>query len=115
MSDTRDHMGIKRRSSDEIDDSRKKTRMGGASLDNGAGDSDYNPYLAHMYDGDADGDANGAGPGSAFAGLKRRHTTAKQAELIEDRDANPFTDRPHTTQYFRILESRRDLPVHTQR
>lgn len=108
MSDTRDHMGTKRRSSDEIDDSRKKTKMGGASLDGGA---DYNPYLDHMYDGDA----NGAGPGSAFAGIKRRDTTAKQAELIENRDANPFTERPHTQQYFRILESRRDLPVHKQR
>lgn len=104
-------MGTKRRSSDDIDDTRKKTRMGGATIDGGAGGSDYNPYLDHMYDGDA----NGAGPGSPFADLKRRNTTAKQAELIEDRDANPFTDRPHTQQYFRILESRRDLPVHKQR
>ena len=100
-------MGTKRRSSDEIDDSRKKTKMGGASLDGG----DYNPYLDYTYDGDA----NGAGPGSAFAGINRRATTAKQAELIENRDANPFTERPHTQQYFRILEARRDLPVHKQR
>lgn len=115
MGDTRDH-GTKRRSDDDIDDSRKKAKMGGVPLDGGGAGPQRNPYLAHMYEGDADGDANGSGPpGSAFAGVKRRNTTAKQAEKIEDGDTNPFTGRPHSAQYFRILESRRDLPVHKQR
>lgn len=113
MGDTRDY-GTKRRSDDGIDDSRKKAKMGGVSLDGGGAAAERNPYLAHMYEEDADGDANGT-PGSAFAGVKRRNTTAKQAEGIEDSDSNPFTSRPHSTQYFRILESRRDLPVHKQR
>ena len=111
MGDTQDH-GTKRRSSDDIDDSRKKAKMGGVRLDSGNGDSGYNPYLAHMRDEDAAGGADGTG---AFAGVTRRQTTAKQAERIEDSDTNPFTERPHSTQYFRILESRRDLPVHKQR
>lgn len=117
MGDTRDHSGTKRRSSDDIEDSRKKTKMGGVRLgggDDGAAE-EYNPYLAHMYDGDADGADGTVSAGSAFAGMRRRHTTAKQAETVEDSDANPFTQRPHTTQYFRILEARRDLPVHKQR
>lgn len=115
MGDTRDY-GTKRRSNDDIDDSRKKAKMGGVSLDGDGAGAERNPYLAHMYDEDADGDTNGTGaPGSAFAGVKRRDTTAKQAEKIEDSDSNPFTSRPHSTQYFRILESRRDLPVHKQR
>lgn len=111
MGDTRDY-GTKRRSSDDIDDSRKKTKMGGVSLDGDGAAADRNPYLAHMYEEDADG--VGA-PGSPFAGVKRRDTTAKQAEKIEDRDSNPFTGRPHSARYFGILESRRDLPVHKQR
>ena len=56
-----------------------------------AGGADgYNPYLAHM-----EQDGNGVqgdepGPNSPFAGMKRRQTTAKQAEKVEDLDENPF-------------------------
>lgn len=115
MGDTRDHTGTKRRSSDDIEDSRKKTKMGGVPLGGDGGGEKLNPYLAHMYDGDADGADGTVSASSAFAGMKTRNTTAKQAETIEDSDSNPFTERPHTTQYFRILESRRDLPVQKQR
>ena len=108
MGDTHDHTGSKRRH-DDIEDSRKKAKMGGAQIGGeGAGAVEKpNPYLAHMRDGEADG--------TAFEGLSRRNTTAKQAEQIEDRDTNPFTERPHSTKYFNILQSRRDLPVCKQR
>ncbi|CAI4218148.1 unnamed protein product [Parascedosporium putredinis] len=108
-----DSKGTKRRSSEDSDDSRKKAKMGGVSL-NAEGAQKYNPYLAHTYD---DTDANGdeVFANSPFAGFTRRSTTAKQAEKVEDLDENPFTGRPHTSQYFSILQSRRDLPVHKQR
>jgi pre-mRNA-splicing factor ATP-dependent RNA helicase DHX15/PRP43 len=97
----------KRSSADEADASRKKMKK----------DEKYNPYLAHMYDDDAD-DANGNGepsPNSPFAGVKRRATTAEQHTKIEDLDSNPFTGQAHSQKYFQILEKRRDLPVHKQR
>lgn len=103
--------GGKRTSADTEDSSRKRARR------DDKGD-DYNPYLAHMY---ADGqDSNGAAgdglpPGSALAHMKRRETTAKQAAKAEDGDTNPFTNKPHSQKYFRILDGRRDLPVHKQR
>ena len=87
--------------------------MGGVSLKTGG--EKYNPYLAHMA---ADGASNGDGDvpaNSPFAGFKRRATTSQQAEKVEDMDVNPFTNKPHTTQYFNILQTRRDLPVHKQR
>ncbi|SPO03852.1 probable ATP-binding protein PRP16 [Cephalotrichum gorgonifer] len=104
--------GTKRPNSGDSEDSRKKAKMGGARLedraDSGAG---YNPYLAHMNDGNANGD----GSSDPFAGFEKRNTTAAQAEKVEDRDTNPFTGRPHSAKYFGILEGRRDLPVHKQR
>jgi pre-mRNA-splicing factor ATP-dependent RNA helicase DHX15/PRP43 len=114
MVDSRDHMGIKRRSSEETqDDSRKKAKMGGAPLNQDGAGAKHNPYLAHMYEDEA----NGVVPeeDSPFAGFVRRKTTAQQAELVEDLDLNPFTGRPHSTRYFGILEGRRDLPVQKQR
>lgn len=97
--------GGKRTSADSIDDDpRKKAKMtddAGAKL---------NPYLAHMYPDDAA--TTGYGP---FAGMRRRQTTAEQAAKAEDSDSNPLTGKPHTQQYFRILETRRNLPVHKQR
>src|SRR3569833_999182 len=69
----------------------------------------YNPYLAHTY---AASDHPSA---SFFEGLARHNTTVEQAERIEDGDYNPFNGNPHTKQYFNILKTRRDLPVHKQR
>ena len=71
----------------------------------------YNPYLAHL-GGEGEGDAYA---GSLFEGFVRHQTTAVQAAVVEDNDVNAFTDRPHSQQYFRILEGRRNLPVHKQR
>ncbi|KAI1084541.1 P-loop containing nucleoside triphosphate hydrolase protein [Whalleya microplaca] len=91
----------------------------------------YNKYLAHWGDdaGDVDNDwgdisnwgdntkKNGASArrSSPLENFTRRQTTAKQAFNAEDGDNNPFTGEPHSQQYFNILKSRRNLPVHKQR
>ncbi|KAK8038775.1 pre-mRNA-splicing factor ATP-dependent RNA helicase prp43 [Apiospora rasikravindrae] len=78
-----------------------------------------NPYLAHMQQDNTM--ENGSRysdrlpKGSPFADFERRATTAKQAAKAEEGDNNPFTGEPHSPQYFNILKSRRDLPVHKQR
>lgn len=78
---------------------------------------EHNPYLAHWNDGNGEsGVINGKLPaGSALRRFKRRETTAKQAYEAEDGDNNPFTGEPHSSQYFSILKTRRNLPVHKQR
>ena len=75
----------------------------------------YNPYLAHTYENGSNGWESAQESDSTFSGMKRHATTAKGAEVLEDRDLNPWTGQPHSQQYFRILKTRRDLPVHTQR
>lgn len=62
-----------------------------------------NPYLAHH--------APTSGQGSSFYGLIPGQTTAKAAEVLEDGETNPFTNRPFSTKYTKILEKRRALPV----
>ncbi|GAD97116.1 pre-mRNA-splicing factor ATP-dependent RNA helicase PRP43 [Paecilomyces variotii No. 5] len=76
-----------------------------------------NPYLAHMYadesNGNAqDGAADSKGP---FAKFKRHQTTAEMAQKAEDGETNPFNGKPFSNKYFSILKTRRDLPVHAQR
>lgn len=100
-----DSKGEKRSSADADDSSRKKAKK----------DEKYNPYLAHMYDNDNQSNGAEPSPDSPLAGMKRQHTTAKQAEKAEDSESNPFTGRPHSQKYFQILQGRRDLPVHKQR
>ncbi|OAA63074.1 pre-mRNA splicing factor ATP-dependent RNA helicase PRP43 [Cordyceps fumosorosea ARSEF 2679] len=104
-----DTTGDKRSSADSDGASRKKMRR----------EDKQNPYLAHMYEnGDGEDHENGADEmpaHSPLAGMKRRATTAKQAEKAEDSDSNPFTGRAHSQKYFQILQGRRDLPVHKQR
>ncbi|KAK8086573.1 pre-mRNA-splicing factor ATP-dependent RNA helicase prp43 [Apiospora phragmitis] len=79
-----------------------------------------NPYLAHMKQENNTMENvsryNDRLPkGSPFADFERRATTAEQAAKAEEDDNNPFTGEPHSPQYFNILKSRRDLPVHKQR
>ena len=77
-----------------------------------------NPYLAHWNGNgnNSNGAINGKLPvGSALRHFQRRETTAKQAHDAEDGDNNPFTGEPHSQQYFAILKTRRNLPVHKQR
>jgi pre-mRNA-splicing factor ATP-dependent RNA helicase DHX15/PRP43 len=86
-------------------------------------DPAQNPYLAHMYENQDESDYNGYsrsnGNGTkARTGLsdfKRHATTALQAHKAEDGPDNPFNNAPLSKQYFNILKTRRDLPVHKQR
>lgn len=74
-----------------------------------------NPYLAHMYEnGDGNGYSNGS-RSSPFDKLKRHATTSQNAHDAEDGPNNPFNGQPLSQQYFNILKTRRDLPVHKQR
>ncbi|KAK6599038.1 pre-mRNA splicing factor ATP-dependent RNA helicase prp43 [Botrytis cinerea] len=79
-------------------------------------DPKTNPYLAHMYEEESNGWGNGSNDaGSGLSNFKRHHTTAAQAHEAEDGPANPFNEKPLSKQYFNILKTRRDLPVHKQR
>ncbi|KAF8246893.1 P-loop containing nucleoside triphosphate hydrolase protein [Wilcoxina mikolae CBS 423.85] len=85
-------------------------------------DPSTNPYLAHMYDG-SEQNANGIALGkrgsndgeTVLHSFQRHNTTADQAMMAEDGPNNPFNFKPLSNQYFRILETRRNLPVHQQR
>lgn len=109
----------KRHSSTEDDSPVKRMKTEDEEADQKQGDNKYNPYLAHMDDGSDTKDlAYGSGghvPGSAFRSFTRRQTTAKQAAKAEAGDNNPFTGNPHSQQYFGILKTRHNLPVHKQR
>ncbi|RPA85052.1 P-loop containing nucleoside triphosphate hydrolase protein [Ascobolus immersus RN42] len=72
-----------------------------------------NPYLAHMYEG-KNNKQSGNG-GSKLSTFPRHKTTAKMAEEVENGPNNPFNGNPLSQQYMRILEKRRELPVHAQR
>lgn len=87
-------------------------------------DPKSNPYLAHMYEESEDQYSNGYPPkpamngkggGSSLNGLTRHQTTSTQAMTAEDGPNNPFNGRPLSKQYFNILKTRRNLPVHQQR
>lgn len=90
-----------------------------------------NPYLAHRYEepaedeGSYNGYTNGYGrPTSRIDGVSnasslvrfpRHKTTAAMARNAEDGPNNPFSGQPLSSQYFNILKTRRNLPVHQQR
>ncbi|KAK4226997.1 putative Pre-mRNA-splicing factor ATP-dependent RNA helicase PRP43 [Podospora fimiseda] len=73
------------------------------------GDEKYNPYLAHL------NEDNGNYSNSPLDKMHRHNTTALEASRAEDSDLNPWTGRRHSENYFKILKTRRDLPVHKQR
>jgi pre-mRNA-splicing factor ATP-dependent RNA helicase DHX15/PRP43 len=99
----------------------KRVRVGNDGSDATKSDKTWNPYLAHTYYENVQpsshgADSNGAPAGSSLlGGLQRRATTAQDAERAEDGEFNPWTGNPHSQQYFRILKTRRELPVHKQR
>ncbi|KAF2842357.1 putative pre-mRNA splicing factor RNA helicase [Patellaria atrata CBS 101060] len=81
-----------------------------------------NQYLAHLYeDSSFNGFTNGhnvSNNGQTSTSLddfKRHSTTSKQARYVEDGPLNAFTGNPLSQKYMRILETRRNLPVHAQR
>jgi len=84
-------------------------------------DPSTNPYLAHMYDGTAQGSNSTTlgkrrdGGDSILNTFVRHQTTAEQARKAEDGPNSAFTGKPLSNQYFKILETRRELPVHAQR
>lgn len=92
-------------------------------------DAKYNPYLAHMEDqkDDIQGYGNGYGygktinrmngssTGTTIRHFPRHETTAAMAKKAEDGPNNAFTGKPLSKQYFNILKTRRNLPVHAQR
>lgn len=49
------------------------------------------------------------------ADVERHKSTAEQAAKLEDGPANPFNGKDLSQNYFKILEVRRNLPVHAQR
>jgi pre-mRNA-splicing factor ATP-dependent RNA helicase DHX15/PRP43 len=85
----------------------------------------YNPYLAHMYEED-DGErsngygaplprVNGGSRSTVLAKFQRHKSTSAEAKKAEDGPNNPLNGQPLSKQYFNILKTRRDLPVHAQR
>lgn len=76
-------------------------------------DPKNNPYLAHMYEDN--GYSNGPSAKSGLSHLVRHKTTCEDARKAEDGPNNPFTGQPLSDKYFKILKTRRDLPVHAQR
>jgi pre-mRNA-splicing factor ATP-dependent RNA helicase DHX15/PRP43 len=82
----------------------KKPRLGNEA------DPSYNPYLAHMYEENGNGSSK-----RGLSHFKRHETTAQQAHYAESGPDNPFNGAPLSNQYFNILRTRRDLPVHKQR
>lgn len=87
-------------------------------------DPKLNPYLAHRYEEDdsynngyhtSNSNGYGSSESTGLSHFKRHQTTALQAHAAEDGPANPFNNAPLSKQYFNILKTRRDLPVHKQR
>jgi pre-mRNA-splicing factor ATP-dependent RNA helicase DHX15/PRP43 len=81
-------------------------------------DPSQNPYLAHMYEediGSAGRLGKGGNTGSILNTFRRHQTTTKQANKAEDGPLNPFNGNELSNQYFKILKTRRNLPIHQQR
>lgn len=119
---TKQHtMADRRPDNDDSNPRSKRQKTNGAEMD-----PSKNPYLAHHYD-EENGYSNGYGHGYSsnnnnsasktnfFGGLTRHNTTAEQAKALENGPNNPFTGKPLSKRFFSILETRRNLPVHTQR
>lgn len=89
-------------------------------------DPKTNPYLTHMYEDSVESSSyrngyeqpirsNGTGKISMLTKFIRHDTTAAMAKEAEDGPNNPFSGKPLSSQYFSILKTRRNLPVHSQR
>ena len=90
-----------------------------------------NPYLAHRYEEPAEDEGsynsysngygrstqriNGLSNASSLSRFPRHKSTAAMAKDAEDGPNNPFSGQPLSSQYFNILKTRRNLPVHQQR
>ncbi|KAG9013115.1 DEAH-box ATP-dependent RNA helicase prp43 [Tulasnella sp. 427] len=75
-------------------------------------DDASNPYLAHLYPKDKQlAKSNSSDP---LHGLIPRKVTATQAVAIMDGEINPFTKKPLSPTYKKILMGRKKLPVFAQ-
>jgi pre-mRNA-splicing factor ATP-dependent RNA helicase DHX15/PRP43 len=77
-----------------------------------------NPYLAHHYEDDDSAPLKStyhSKNDSPMNRLHRHETTAAQAMELEDSVNNPYSGNPFSQTYFKILKTRRNLPVHAQR
>ncbi|KAE9399667.1 P-loop containing nucleoside triphosphate hydrolase protein [Gymnopus androsaceus JB14] len=70
-----------------------------------------NPYLAHLPPSQ-----RGAGLSSSepLFGFLPRKVNGEQVRKAMGHDLNPFTKRPHSAEYKKILEVRKGLPVYAQ-
>lgn len=89
-------------------------------------DPKANPYLAHMYEDSTEefnysnghgksSRTQGTGAAAALAKFPRHGTDAAMAKEVENGPENPFNGKRLSPQYFSILKTRRNLPVHAQR
>ena len=94
-------------------------------------DPRVNPYLAHRYEDSAEDEGSynnysngfdrptqrmsGMSKASSLSRFPRHKSTAAMARDAEDGPNNPFSGQPLSSQYFNILKTRRNLPVHQQR
>ncbi|KAL4242389.1 P-loop containing nucleoside triphosphate hydrolase, partial [Abortiporus biennis] len=76
--------------------------------------SKKNPYTNAPPVGEESQSSHTALAKEPFFGFVPRHVTAKQVKKVMDGGINPFTKQSFTTQYKRLLESRKKLPVYTQ-
>ncbi|KAI8347720.1 P-loop containing nucleoside triphosphate hydrolase protein [Mortierella sp. GBAus27b] len=81
-----------------------------------------NPYLAHrppgerLVGGAASGkNQYGVGPNHPLYNFVMGATTAEQSEAAEEGAVNPFTGKPFSDKYRKILSGRRKLPVNKHR
>ncbi|KAG0206136.1 DEAH-box ATP-dependent RNA helicase prp43 [Mortierella sp. GBA30] len=81
-----------------------------------------NPYLAHLppserlVGGAAEGkNPHGLPPSHPLANFVIGATTAEQGEAAEEGPSNPFTNKPFSDKYRKILAGRRKLPVNKHR
>ncbi|MCJ1463447.1 DEAH-box ATP-dependent RNA helicase prp43 [Pseudocyphellaria aurata] len=112
---------------DPAEDSRKKNDYGKLkTMKTEDMDPKANPYLAHMYEDSTEASRysngygkssriQGTGAAAALARFPRHGTDAAMAKEIENGPENPFNGKRLSPQYFSILETRRNLPVHAQR
>ena len=114
-----------RKADDTTDGKSRATKK--VKTSTGAMDPRQNMYLAHHYEGNEHSNGVSLNPepartdsfksngSSALNSFTRHNTTAEEASAAEDGPNNPFTGKPLGWQYFKILDTRRKLPVHVQR
>ncbi|KAJ7583427.1 P-loop containing nucleoside triphosphate hydrolase protein [Mycena floridula] len=74
-----------------------------------------NPYLAHHNKASkSSAPSNGTTAKDPLYGFVPRMVVGPQARTAMENDMNPFTKKPYSTQYKKILEMRKKLPVFAQ-